>query len=79
MGFIKAFKLIMEEESNMEKGKEYEELERERRKLNLLIDEALENGTPMSECKEIIEQSRKIDALIAKIQKAKDSKNQLER
>jgi hypothetical protein len=63
----------------MNKSKEYDELERERRKLNHLVNEALENGTPISECDAIIEQSRKVDTLVAKIQKEKDRKNQRER
>lgn len=42
------------------------QLEAERDKLNRLVDEALENGTPLSETQTIMKQSRKVDHLIQK-------------
>ena len=42
-------------------------LQREREKLNRLVDEALENGTPISQAYEIIEQSRRLQRLISEI------------
>jgi hypothetical protein len=63
----------------MKKNRDYEELEREQRELNQLVDEALKKGIPISQCDEIIKQSRKVDALIDKIQKERNRKNQWER
>jgi hypothetical protein len=45
------------------------ELKREQAKLNHLVNEAIKNNdVPFSENQEILEQSRKVDALILKIQ-----------
>jgi hypothetical protein len=46
----------------------FSKLEKERKELNRLIDAALENGTPISGTREIIEQSRKVDDLVVIIQ-----------
>lgn len=56
----------------------YVELNKEKGKLNHLVDEAIKNGIPVSENQEIFEQSKKIDALIAKIQKKKAERNRHE-
>ncbi|MDD5016710.1 MAG: hypothetical protein PHO15_01260 [Eubacteriales bacterium] len=39
-------------------------LKRERQKLNRLVDEALENGTPIKETREIMDQCKKIKRLV---------------
>ena len=44
------------------------ELERERAKLDQLIDEALKNGKGTLQEETIYKQSRKVDALVAKVQ-----------
>ena len=49
----------------------YVELNKEKARLNHLVDEAIKNGIPVSENREILEQSRKVDAIIAEIQKRK--------
>ncbi len=54
-------------------------LEKERKELNRMIDAALENGTPIFEIREIIEQSRKVDDLVAIIQKELDRNSIRER
>lgn len=41
----------------------------EKAKLNALVEEAMKKGLPTSENQEILEQSRRVDALIAKKQK----------
>lgn len=46
----------------------YVMLEKERRKLNRLIDNALNRGAAITENEAILEQSRKCDSLIAVIQ-----------
>jgi len=58
-----------------------EKLEREKEKLNRLADEALKNGIPLTQDEAVIEQNRKVDSLVVKIQKEKEkySKNQQER
>ena len=48
-----------------------EMLEKEKIKLNRLADEALKNGTPIIENEAVIAQSRKVDALVVKIQRKK--------
>jgi hypothetical protein len=50
-------------------------LDKEKAKLNHLVDEAIKNGLPVSGNPEILEQSRKVDALIEKIQKEKADRN----
>lgn len=47
----------------------YNELKKEREKLNKLVDEALKKGIPISKTDAIMEQSRKVDLLAIKIQK----------
>ena len=44
-------------------------LEQERRKLIQLINQALEQGIPITQNETILEQSRKVDALIIAMQK----------
>jgi hypothetical protein len=46
----------------------FSKLEKEREELNRLIDEALENGTPIAGTREMIEQSRKVNDLVEIIQ-----------
>ena len=60
---------------------DHEELEIEKVKLIRLVDEALKNGTPLAQDEAVIEQNRKVDALVVKIQKEneKQRKNQQER
>ena len=43
----------------------YKRLETAKRKLNALVDEALENGTPIDETHDIMDQCKKIKLLIA--------------
>lgn len=58
----------------------YADLERERRKLIRLIDDALKKGVPITQNDAILEQSRKVDALILKTPLMKrKSKSQPER
>ena len=58
-----------------------EKLEKEKEKLNKLVSEALNKGAPLAEDEAVIEQNRKVDSLVVKIQKEKEkySKNQQER
>ena len=58
-----------------------EKLEKEKEKLNKFVSEALNKGTPFTEDEAVIEQNRKVDSLVVKIQKEKEkySKNQQER
>ena len=51
----------------------YDELNREKAKLNHLVNEAMKNGIPVSENKEILEQSRKVDTIIMEIQKTEEN------
>ncbi|TEB16216.1 hypothetical protein Psfp_01443 [Pelotomaculum sp. FP] len=48
-----------------------EKLEKEKEKLNRLADEALKNGIPLTQDEAVMAQSRKVDALVVKIQKEK--------
>jgi hypothetical protein len=48
----------------MEPNDYNEKLQAEREKLDRLIDEALENGTPLNETFEIMEQCRKVNKII---------------
>lgn len=41
-------------------------LQQEREELNRLVDEALQNGTPLSETYEIMDQSRKVRRMAGK-------------
>ncbi len=47
------------------------ELNKEKEKLNQLIEDTMEKGISPGESEEILEQSRKIDMIIAEIQKEK--------
>lgn len=47
------------------------ELEKEKEKLVKLVNEALKNGTPIIQDKAVMEQNRKVDELVVKIQKEK--------
>jgi hypothetical protein len=59
----------------------HEELEKEKEKLNRLADEAMKNGIPLTQDEAFMEQNRKVDSLVVKIQKEKERnrKNQRER
>jgi len=50
----------------------------EKARLNALVEEAMKKGLPTSENQEILEQSRKVDTLIAKKQKMMADKNRHE-
>ena len=65
----------------MKKAGNDRELEREKEKLNKLVGEAFNKGTPFTEDEAVMEQNRKVDTLVIKIQKEKrkHNKNQLER
>lgn len=65
----------------MAKARYYKELEREKEKLNKLVDDAFNKGTPFTEDEAVMEQNRKVDTLVVKIQKekGKHDKNQSER
>jgi hypothetical protein len=65
----------------VKKARYDEELEREKEKLNKLVGEAFNKGTPFTEDEAVMEQNRKVDTLVIKIQKEKrkHNKNQLER
>ncbi|MEW9125140.1 MAG: hypothetical protein AB2421_20690 [Thermotaleaceae bacterium] len=47
----------------------YNEIKEEIKKLNQLVDEALENGTPIIQDEAVMEQNRKVDELIVEIQR----------
>jgi len=57
------------------------ELEREKEKLNKLLDEAFNKGIPFTEDEAVMKQNRIVDTLVVKIQKKKrnHNKNQPER
>jgi len=57
------------------------ELEKEKERLNMLIDEAFKNGIPITQDEAVIAQNRKVDVLVAKVQreKEKNKKNKQER
>ena len=46
-------------------------LEKEKEKLNILADEALTKGIPLTKDKKFMAQNEKVDALVAKIQKGR--------
>lgn len=56
------------------------ELEEEKEKLNKLVSDAVNKGTPITQDEAVIMQNQKVDALVVKIQKEKEKhrKNQLE-
>lgn len=53
-------------------------LKNEKAKLNTLVEEAMKKGLSTSDNQEILEQSRKVDALIAKKQKMMADKSRHE-
>lgn len=57
------------------------ELEKEREKLNRLANEAMEKGIPLNQDKAFMEQNRKVDELVVKVQREKEKhrRNQQER
>ncbi|HHT96097.1 MAG TPA: hypothetical protein GXZ71_09475 [Clostridiaceae bacterium] len=65
----------------MKKARYDKELEREKEKLNKLVGEAFNKGTPFTEDEAVMEQNCKVDTLVVKIQKEKrkQNKNQMER
>lgn len=46
-----------------------EKMEKEKEKLCRLVDEALRNGIPLTQDEAVMEQNRKVDVLVVKIQK----------
>lgn len=58
-----------------------DKLEKEKDKLNRLVAEAIENGSPIAQNDTIIKHSCRVDALVVKAQKEKKrpGKNQQER
>jgi hypothetical protein len=44
------------------------QLQQEREKLDRLVDEALKNGTPIDETYEIMSQTKKVEALIERLE-----------
>ncbi|AFV01073.1 MULTISPECIES: hypothetical protein [unclassified Dehalobacter] len=65
----------------MKKGSLYDEFEREKKKLNRLGNKTLKNGIRLIEDEAFMEQNRKVDELVVKIQieKEKHKKNRQER
>ncbi|RXE60477.1 hypothetical protein [Acetivibrio mesophilus] len=65
----------------MAKTRYDKELEREKEKLNKLLDEAFNKGIPFTEDEAVMKQNRIVDTLVVKIQKKKrnHNKNQPER
>ena len=65
----------------MKKARYDKELEREKEKLNKLVGEAFNKGTPFTEDEAVMEKNCKVDKLGGKIQKEKrkQNKNQMER
>lgn len=57
------------------------ELEKEKEKLNRLADEAIEKGIPLNQDEAFMEQNRKVDELVVKVQREKEKhrKHQQER
>lgn len=51
-------------------------LRREREKLDLLVDEAIERGKPISEAVEIIEQSRKVNGIVKEHMEREDTEKE---
>lgn len=49
------------------------ELRAEREKLNQLVDDALRNGTPISQTYDIMKQSNKVNQIILKIKATADN------
>lgn len=57
------------------------ELEKEREKLNRLVEEVMKKGIPLNHDKEFMEQNRKVDELVVKVQREEEKhrKHQQER
>jgi hypothetical protein len=55
------------------------ELEKEKEKLSKLAEEALKNNIPLPQDEAVMAQSRKIDALVVKIQKEKEKRRKARR
>ncbi|WP_353853051.1 hypothetical protein [Dehalobacter restrictus] len=56
----------------MKKGSLYDEFEREKKKLNRLGNKALKNGIRLIQDEAFMEQNRKVDELVVKIQIEKE-------
>lgn len=56
----------------MERVNYHKELEKEMEKLNKLGEKALKNGIPLTEDEAFMEQNRKVDILVVKVQKEKE-------
>jgi len=65
----------------MERLSYNKELEKEKEKLIRLVNKALKNGTPIIQDEAVMEQNRKVDELVVKIQREilKIRNNQLNR
>ena len=61
----------------MKKAGNDRELEREKEKLNKLVGEAFNKGIPFAEDEEVMEQNRKVDTMVVKIQKEKRKHNRI--
>ena len=48
-----------------------DELKRQQSILNQMIEDAISNGTPVSQNEDILKQSQRVDELIVKVQEAK--------
>lgn len=55
----------------MKKSSYDENLETEREKLNKLADEAMKKGIPLNQDEAFMEQNRKVDKLVVRIQREK--------
>jgi len=69
--FAQNVKSVANDKGGIVKSSIRDELNRERAKLNQLIEEAIEKGISPAESMEILEQSRKVDVIIAEVQKEK--------
>lgn len=49
-----------------------DKLQKEKEKLGRLVDEALEKDTPIAQDMKVMEQNRKVDALVTKLQREKE-------
>lgn len=56
----------------MEQQSNNKELEKEKEKLIRLVNEALKNGTPIIQDEAVMEQNRKVDELVVKVQREKE-------
>ena len=53
-----------------------DQINKEKEKLNRLIEEAIQRGIPVSDNKEILEQSRRVDKLINEYQQPGKKRNE---